>query len=58
MWFPFQLFVKDRTCVVRVNGETVLEYDQLENLTEGPIQLQAHAPGTWTEFKQIMVKRI
>jgi hypothetical protein len=58
VWFPFQLFVKDRTCTVRVNGDTVLEYDQLENLTEGTIQLQAHAPGTWTEFKQIMVKRI
>jgi len=58
VWFPFQLMVKDRTCAVRVNGDTVLEYDQLENLTEGPIQLQAHAPGTWTEFKQIMVKRI
>ena len=49
VWFPFQLIVKDRTCAVRVNGDTVLEYDQLENLTEGPIQLQAHAPGTWTE---------
>ena len=58
VWFPFQLIVKDRNCVVRVNGDTVLEYDRLENLDEGPIQLQAHAPGTWTEFKHIQVKRI
>lgn len=58
VWFPFQLIVKDRNCLVRVNGDTVLEYDRLENLEEGPIQLQAHAPGTWTEFKQIQVKRI
>jgi hypothetical protein len=57
-WFPVQLRVKDQTCVVRVNGDTVLEYDQLANLTEGPIQLQAHAPGVWTEFKQIMVRRL
>ncbi|MGH9631576.1 MAG: 3-keto-disaccharide hydrolase [Bryobacteraceae bacterium] len=58
VWFPFQVVVKDRTCLVRVNGDTVLEYDQLEHLEEGSIELQAHAPGTWTEFKQIKVKRI
>ena len=58
VWFPFQLIVKDRTCIVRINGDTVLEYDQLDNLAEGSIELQAHAPGTWTEFKQIKVKRI
>jgi hypothetical protein len=57
-WFPFQLIVQDRRCLVRVNGDTVLEYDGLENLAEGPIELQAHAPGKWTEFKQIRVKRL
>jgi hypothetical protein len=57
-WFPFQLIVQDRRCLVRINGDTVLEYDQLENLTEGPIELQAHAPGRWTEFKDIRVKRL
>ena len=58
VWFPFQLIVRDRTCLVRINGDTVLEYDQLENLNEAPIQLQQHAPGKWTEYKQILVKRI
>jgi hypothetical protein len=58
VWFPFQLIAKGRTCLVRINGDTVLEYDQLENLVEAPIQLQAHAPGTWTEFKQIQIRRI
>lgn len=58
VWFPVQLYVKDRYCRVRVNGDDVLEYDQLENLEEGPLQLQAHQPGTWTEFKQIRIKRI
>ena len=58
VWFPFQLVVRDRTCLVRINGDTVLEYDQLENLNEAPIQLQQHAPGKWTEYKQILVKRI
>jgi len=56
VWFPFQLFVNGRNCLVRINGDTVLEYDQLENLDEGSIEIQAHAPGSWTEFKQIRIK--
>jgi hypothetical protein len=57
-WWPFQLRVKDATCLVRINGDTVLEYDKLDNLDEGPIELQAHDPGRWTEYKHIMVRRI
>ena len=57
-WWLCQMVVKDRQCLVRINGENVLEYDQLENLAEGPIELQAHAPGTWTEFKQVRVRRL
>lgn len=57
-WWPMQLIVKDRTCTVRINGETVMEYDKLENLEEGSIELQAHQMGTWQEFKQIRIKRI
>ncbi|MGD0497895.1 MAG: DUF1080 domain-containing protein [Bryobacteraceae bacterium] len=58
VWFPMQVIVKDRNVVVRVNGDTVLEYDQLDNLIEGNIELQAHSPGLWTEFKDIRVRRI
>ena len=57
-WWPFQLRVKDATCLVRINGETVLEYDKLDNLDEGPIELQAHDPGRWTEYKHIFLRRI
>jgi hypothetical protein len=57
-WWPFQLRVKDATCLVRINGDTVLEYDKLDNLDEGPIELQAHDPGRWTEYKHILVRRI
>lgn len=57
-WWPFQLRVKDATCIVRINGDTVLEYDKLDNLDEGPIELQAHNPGRWTEYKHILVRRI
>ena len=57
-WFPFHLIVKDNHCLVRINGETVCEYDQLENLEEGSVELQAHRSGYWTEFKQIRIKRL
>jgi hypothetical protein len=55
-WFPFELRVKDRWCQVRINGETVMEHGMLERLDSGHIELQAHAPGKWTEFKDIRIK--
>jgi hypothetical protein len=58
VWFPMRIVVKDRHVLVRINGENVLEYDALDNLDEGNIELQAHAPGMWTEFKQIRLKKI
>jgi hypothetical protein len=57
-WWLLQLRVKDNTCLVRINGETVLEYDRLENLEEGPVELQAHDAGRWTEYKRILIRRI
>jgi 3-keto-disaccharide hydrolase len=57
-WWLFQLRVKDATCLVRINGDTVLEYDRLELPAPGPIALQAHGPGLWTEYKHIHVRRI
>ncbi len=57
-WWLFQLRVKDAACLVRINGETVTEYARLENLDEGPIELQAHDAGRFTDYKQILVRRI
>jgi hypothetical protein len=57
-WWLFQMRVKDATCMVRINGDTVMEYDRLENLDEGPIELQAHDAGRYTDYKQILVRRI
>ena len=53
-----QLIVKGKDCLVRINGDTVMEYGGLDNLEEGSIELQAHRPGRWTEFKHIRVKRL
>ena len=57
-WWLFQLRVKDAACLVRINGDTVLEYDRLELSAPGPIGVQAHDVGHWTEYKQIRVRRI
>jgi hypothetical protein len=57
-WWLLQMRVKDSACLVRINGETVLDYDGLENLGQGPIELQAHSANRWTEYKQILVRRI
>lgn len=57
-WWLFQLRVKRPSCVVRCNGDTVLEYEGLETLNEGPIALQAHDVGRWTEYKHVFVRRI
>jgi hypothetical protein len=57
-WWLLQMGVKDNRCWVRINGETVMEYARLENLEEGPIELQAHDAGRYTQYKQILVRRI
>ncbi|MGH9719439.1 MAG: 3-keto-disaccharide hydrolase [Bryobacteraceae bacterium] len=57
-WFLFQLIVNGPHCIVRINGENVVEYGEMENLDAGRIMLQAHETGRWIEYKQIRVKRI
>lgn len=57
-WWLFQLRVKGTFCQVRCNGDTVLEHDGLVAPNIGPIGLQAHDPGRWTEYKHIRVRRI
>jgi len=57
-WFPFHLIVQRRNCTVRIDGETVMEFDALEDTAEGHIELQAHRVGYWTEFKDLRIKRL
>jgi len=52
------MWVQGRSLPVRINGEDVLEYDGLENLDEGHLELQAHQAGKWIEYKHIWVKRL
>ncbi|WP_321478018.1 DUF1080 domain-containing protein [uncultured Paludibaculum sp.] len=57
-WFLFELWVKGKQCRVRIDGDTILEYADLENLDEGFIELQAHRQGFWLEFKDILIQRL
>ncbi|HYM11794.1 MAG TPA: DUF1080 domain-containing protein [Bryobacterales bacterium] len=57
-WYLLQLAVQGRNVLVRINGETVLEYDKLEDTDPGHIELQAHQAGRWIEYKQIRVRRL
>jgi hypothetical protein len=57
-WFLLQLVVQGSRCLVRINGENVLEYEGLQNLEAGHIELQAHDAGRWIEYKQIKIRRL
>ena len=57
-WFLFQLVAQGPRCLVRINGENVLEYEGLQNLEPGRIELQAHDPGRWIEYKEIKIRRL
>ena len=43
-WFFMQFIVKDKYCLVRIDGQDVMEYDNLELLDEGFIELQDPPP--------------
>ena len=55
-WYLYQMWVKDRHVAVRINGETVMEYNELQNLEPGPIELQAHTDGAFSEYKHLWVR--
>jgi hypothetical protein len=57
-WFLFQMHLKDDHCLVRVNGDTVMETRGLKNLASGPVMLQAHQQGKWIEYQEIKIRRL
>jgi hypothetical protein len=57
-WFPFQLWVKDSRCVVRVNGDTVVDHQNLKILSPGRVMLQAHQRNRWIEYQQIRIREL
>lgn len=57
-WYLFQLTVQGSRVSVRINGETVTEYDKLDRLGDGHILLQAHQTGRWIEYKDVRVRKL
>ena len=57
-WFLFQLFVKGPHCVIRINGENVVDYAKLDRLEAGHVLLQAHQSASWIEYKQLRIREI
>jgi hypothetical protein len=57
-WFPLQMWVKGKDCLVRINGENVMEYHDMDNLEEGYIEIQAHQTGSWTQFKHMRIQEL
>lgn len=44
-WYPLQIHALGKHCVVRVNGTTVAEADDLAIVRSGPLALQMHSSG-------------
>lgn len=57
-WYLLQLIVQGKNCLVRINGENVVDYRELQDLAPGRLALQAHAAGRWIEYKQIRVQSL
>ena len=68
-WYTQEIIVKDRMVTLKVNGNTLVEYeepadqqagsDQFERrLGEGTFALQAHDPKSKVSFRNLRVKRL
>lgn len=55
-WYLLQLIVRGKDALVRINGETVMEYHDVAWTEPGHLMIQAHQDGRWIEYKQIRVK--
>ncbi|WP_238326004.1 3-keto-disaccharide hydrolase [Bryobacter aggregatus] len=57
-WYLFQLVAKGKRCVVRIQGETLVDCEKLERTVPGTILIQAHQKGSWIEYKDLRIQRI
>ncbi len=55
-WYPMQIHVRGRECVVRVNGVNVASADDLKIVRPGPIALQMHSAKKTIWFKDLRVR--
>jgi hypothetical protein len=57
-WYPLQIFLEDRHCLIRVNGVTVAETDEFPLDRTGNITLQMHRHNSWIRFTDLEVKSL
>lgn len=64
-WFDYEIIVKGKHIVVKINGETITDYTEPEDLdrperqlSSGTFALQCHDPGSKVLYKDLMVKRL
>lgn len=57
-WFLLQVRMLGDHCLVRVDGDTVVDYRGLTNLAAGPVALQAHQQGKWIEYRDIRIQSL
>jgi hypothetical protein len=66
-WFDYEIIVKGKQIVIKINDKTISDYTEPENaerkdgmkdriLSSGTFALQAHDPGSKVYFKDLMVK--
>ena len=55
-WYLMQIRVEGPRAMIRVNGETVAETDQLIVIRPGHVALQMHKRGAWVRFQDIKLK--
>ncbi len=61
-WFTQHIVVKGKRIIVKVNGETTVDYTEPEGaaggrkLSSGTVAIQGHDPGSIVHYKNIMIK--
>ncbi len=64
-WFDYEIIVKGKQIVVKINGKTISDYTEPDDLdrperqiSSGTFALQAHDPGSRVLYKDLMVKKL
>lgn len=68
-WFNYDIIVKGKHIVIKINGETIVDYTEPENverekqfehrlLSSGTFAIQAHDPKSVVHFRNIRVKKL
>lgn len=55
-WYLMQIFLQNNHCVIRVDGQTVVDTDKLSLVRPGPIALQMHKTKGSIAFKDIAIR--